>query len=200
MARLYYQGHGSYRISASGEYVIYIDPYAGGGYDLPADIILITHQHGDHNRSDLCPQKPNCRIITNNEALAGGIHQSFSVGGIEIEAVEAGNFLHSPKKCVGFIITVDGVSLYASGDTSKTKQMSSFSARKLDYALLPCDGVFNMGLKEAAECAQLIAAKHNIPIHLKPGALFDEKRAEKWGAPNRLIIKPGEEIELLKNN
>ena len=196
MAKLYYQGHGSYRISSCGGRIIYIDPYAGDGYDLPADIILVTHQHKDHNQINLCKQNSGCRIITNEEALANGRHNSFSLDGIEIEAVEAKNLVHSPKKCVGYIISVDGIKIYAAGDTSKTKQMESFSALELDYAILPCDGIFNMDLKESAECARLIAAKHNIPIHLKPGALFDEKRAEKWTAPNRLIIKPAEEIEL----
>ena len=196
MAKLYYQGHGSYRITSGDGRVIYIDPYAGDGYDLPADLILVTHQHGDHNQIKLCTQNPGCHVITNTEALAGGQHQSFSINGIEIEAVEASNLAHNPKKCVGYILAVDGVQIYAAGDTSRTKQMESFEDRGLDYALFPCDGVFNMNLREAAECARLVAAKNNIPIHVKPGALFDEKRAKKWDAPNRLIIKPGEEIDL----
>jgi len=53
-----------------------------------------------------------------------------------------------------------------------------------------------MGMKEAAECAHLIGAKHNIIIHLRPGALFDQKKAEKWDAPNKLIIEPRMEIVL----
>ena len=53
-----------------------------------------------------------------------------------------------------------------------------------------------MGLKEAAECAALIGSKHNIIIHLKPGALFSRKKADKWDAPNKLIIEPGQEIDL----
>ena len=28
--------------------VIYIDPYAGDAYDLPANLILVTHGHFDH--------------------------------------------------------------------------------------------------------------------------------------------------------
>jgi L-ascorbate metabolism protein UlaG (beta-lactamase superfamily) len=83
-----------------------------------------------------------------------------------------------------------------SGDTSKTAQMEDFAALELDYALFCGDGVFNMNPKEAAECARLVGAKHNILIHLKPGALFDRKKAEKWDAPNKLIVEPGEEIEL----
>lgn len=198
MAKLYYQGHGSYRITASDGRVIYIDPYAGDGYDLPADIILVTHQHSDHNQIKLAAWKSDCRIITNKEALAGGRHQNFSVDGIEIEAVEAKNTKHNPKDCVGYIITVDGISIYASGDTSKTKQMESFASRQLDYALLPCDGFYNMGFKEAAECARLIGARHNIPVHTVPDArqLFDLDGAKKWDAPDRLIIEPGEEIQL----
>ena len=31
MAKLLYQGHGSYRITSSDKFVIYIDPYAGNG-------------------------------------------------------------------------------------------------------------------------------------------------------------------------
>ena len=195
VAQLFYQGHGSYRLTADDGRVIYVDPYAGTGYDLPADIILVTHQHRDHNRINLCTQKTNCRIITNKEALNGGAHNSFDVGGIQIQAVEAKGAVHSPASCVGYLITLDGVKIYASGDTSRTTQMKTFFALELDYALFPGGGLF-MGLKEAAACAQLVGAKHNIIIHLKPGALFDRKKADRWDAPNKIIVEPGKEIDL----
>ena len=199
MSKLLYQGHGSYRLTASDGRVVYVDPYAGTGYDVPADIILVTHQHGDHNKTELCAKKDGCGIITNEEALAGGKHNSFDIGGISIQSVEAGNMAHNPKKCVGYIITLNGVKIYASGDTSETKQMGTFAALNLDYALFPGDGVFNMGPKEAAQCARLVGAKHNILVHMKPGALFSRKKAEKWDAPGKIIIEPGEEIELGAN-
>jgi L-ascorbate metabolism protein UlaG (beta-lactamase superfamily) len=195
MPKLLFQGHGSYRLTADDGRVVYVDPYKGKGYDMPADIILVTHQHHDHNQVKRCARKPDCRVITNEEALAGGKHNSFDVGGILIEAVEAANKNHDPKKCVGYIITIDGVKVYASGDTSKTKQMETFAARGLDYALFPGDGMFNMGLEEAAECAELIGAKHNIIIHLKPGE-STQKKGEQWTAPNKLILTPGQEIDL----
>ena len=198
MTKLYYQGHGSYRITSKEGVVVYVDPYAGGGYDVPADIIVVTHQHGDHNQIDLVTRKPDCIVITNAEALEGGKHNSFSVFGIDIEAVEAANKNHDPKACVGYIIDVDGVKIYASGDTSKTDQMETFAERGIDYALLPCDGVYNMDLKGAAECAEIIGAKHNIPIHMKPDELFDRQAAESFEGPNRLIVEAGEEIPLIK--
>ena len=196
--KLLYQGHSSYRITTGQGTVIYVDPYEGEGYDLPADLILITHQHVDHNQIQKVTQKDDCTIITNVEALAEGKHQTFCLKGINIEAVMAANSNHNPSECVGYLIGIDDVLIYFSGDTSKTEQMQSLAARKIDYAFLPCDGVYNMDLAEAAECADLIQARHTIPVHLLPGSLFSQERAEAFQHPSRLIVKDGEEIELSK--
>jgi len=197
MAKLLYQGHGSFRLTSNDGVVIFIDPFIGTGYDVPADIILVTHQHEDHNQIDLITQKPGCEIISNHEAIENGKHKTFNLHGIEIEAVEAGyNQGHTIENSVGFIIKIDGLKLYFCGDTSKTPQMSTFAARKLDYAFLCADGFYNMNLIEAAECAVLIGAKHNVPVHLKPGELFDMEMAQQFNAPNRLIIEAGKEVEL----
>ncbi|MDR1016014.1 MAG: MBL fold metallo-hydrolase [Coriobacteriales bacterium] len=199
MAKLYYQGHGSYRITSAAGKVIYVDPYAGDGYGPLADLVLVTHQHFDHNRLDLVHLKQGARVITNFEALAGGVHQTYYLDWAKVEATWAENAHHDPNDCVGFILSLDGVSLYCSGDTSKYAAMADLAARHLDYAILPGDGIYNMNLAEAAECAELIGAKHNIIIHLSPDGpdpLFDLAKAEVWTAPNKLIIKPGEEIEL----
>lgn len=53
-----------------------------------------------------------------------------------------------------------------------------------------------MGLGEAAECAGLVEAKHNIPYHVtaKEGVVFDRELAEQFEAPDRLIVEAGEEI------
>ena len=72
---------------------------------MPADIILVSHQHGDHNQVELCTKKQNCKIISNVEALAGGKHNNFDIDGIQVQVVEAYNKNHDPTQCVGFIIT-----------------------------------------------------------------------------------------------
>lgn len=196
MARLLYQGHGSYRIISNEQTVIYIDPYAGRGYEVPADLILVTHQHGDHNQVQLVARKTKCTIIQEKEALIAGVYQSFDIQGVHIQAVPAYNRNHRREVSVGYIVTVDGITVYCSGDTSITDEMKDMAALHLDYALLPIDGIYNMDPNEATECAEIIGAKHSIPIHMKPGELFDMTMAEKFTAKNRLIVKAGEEIGL----
>ncbi|MBR4450850.1 MAG: MBL fold metallo-hydrolase [Clostridia bacterium] len=196
---LLYMGHGSIRITTSDGKVIYIDPYAGEGYEPAADLILITHAHGDHDNPGMIKNRSQgCRVITWREALEGGEHRIFDFDFVNVRAVEAGyNRNHNVKECVGYILTLPGgAKVYISGDTSKTPQMPTLAEERIDYAFFCCDGVYNMDLDEAAQCAELVGAKHNIPYHMAPGKLFDKKRAERFNAPNRLIIAPGEEIEL----
>jgi L-ascorbate metabolism protein UlaG (beta-lactamase superfamily) len=199
---LLYQGHSSMRITTPEGKIIYVDPYAGEGYDLPADLILLTHQHSDHNQLSLIASRnPGCQVITEKEALANGKLQTLSPDGLSltVEATEAGNANHDPAEGVGFIITFsDGVQLYISGDTSKTEQMETFSQRKIDYAFFCCDGIYNMDTAEASECAALVGARHSIPYHMTPNAPFDAEIAEAFQAEGRLILTDMGALELTK--
>lgn len=199
MAKLFYQGHGSYRIETKNKIVVYIDPFAGYGYDLSADIILVTHEHRDHNKIQLVKQKGNCTILRSSTMLVNGQYKEVKIKNVNIKAVPAYNDHHNINECVGYVIEVDGVKIYASGDTSKTKYMeTNLSKENLDYALLPIDGMYNMDYKEAESCAEIIGAQYTIPIHMKPGELFDINIAKKFKHSSRLIVQPGEEIELKK--
>ncbi|MBQ9198018.1 MAG: MBL fold metallo-hydrolase [Clostridia bacterium] len=197
--KLLYQGHGSLRIVTGEGKVIYVDPYAGDGYDLPADLILVSHGHPDHNAVDLIQNRnEGCRIIYNTDALVNGEYRIFDLGYATVEAVQAGNNRnHDINVCVGWLITLPGgVSVYATGDTSATDQMAELAERNIHYAFFVCDGRFNMDMEEAIACAKLVNAQHSIPYHMAPGALFDPERAELFDVPGRLIIPAGEEIIL----
>lgn len=202
MAKLTYFDHASLRIDARDGTTIYVDPYAPGDYSVPADIILVTHDHFDHNQVDMPAKKENCRIITFADAHKGDTYETFEIGSVKIEAVESYNKNHKKDVCVGYIITVDGVTVYHAGDTSMTEQMHTFAERNLDYALLPMDGYYNMGFKEAGECAEVIKAKHTIPIHTAPrgpemkGITFSQGIADRFSAQGKLVVQPGETIEL----
>ena len=77
--------------------------------------------------------------------------------------------------------------------------MPLLADKNIDYAFFCCDGVFNMGIEEATECAKEVGAKHNTPYHNtteNTGEMFDRSLAEQFDAPNRLIVFPGEELLL----
>ncbi len=204
VAKLFYQGHASVRITTVEGKTIYVDPFAGAGYDVPADLILMSHGHFDHTQDGLIKKKnPGCKTITWSDAIKRGVHQSFDLGYVKVEAVEAGyNRNHNVKNCVGFILAFsDGAKVYLSGDTSTTPQMKELAARNLDYAFFCCDGVYNMDVPEAIECAKTVGAKHNIPYHMIPADkvnCFDQKVAESFDVPGRIILRPGEELKIEK--
>ena len=205
MKKLLYQGHGSYRIETNSGKIIYVDPFIKNGCDKEADIILITHSHFDHTQTQLLKKSKNCVTITYNDALKNGVYKNFKIEDVEITAVSAYNKNHPVNECVGYVIESDGIKIYASGDTSKTSDMKEkLSKMEITYALLPCDGVYNMDIDECSKCARIINAKHTIPIHTSPvhsenDALnppYDLKKAMSLDSDSKLIVKPGEEIEL----
>ena len=205
MARMLYQGHGSYRFTLNDGTVIYVDPYAGEGYDLPADLILVTHEHPDHTCVDKMPHAEGCTTLRATNFLANGAHQMFENHGVIMQAVQATNDYHPIDECVGIVLKLDGVNFYAAGDTSATDDMRSgkLAAMELDYATFPCDGFYNMNPEEASAAAALVKAHHSIPLHLVPvhdpehPTIFDRATAEAFQAEGRLILEPGEEAELV---
>ena len=205
MATMLYQGHGSYRFVTDNGTVVYVDPFAGEGYDLPADVVLVTHEHPDHRLVDKMPHAQGCDVLRAAQLLPSpGAYQTLETHGISVQAVQAENANHPINECVGMVLRMDGISFYASGDTSTTDDMRSgkLAAMQLDYAVFPGDGFYNMGPEEASECARLVAAKHSIPVHLVPvhdpsnPTLFSREAAERFSAEGRIILEPGEQLQL----
>lgn len=192
MAKLTFIGHGSLKLVIA-DTVIYIDPFYAGDYSQKADLILITHEHYDHTRTELVTLNEGGKIMRASDFIEGRKYRSIKFGDIAITAVPAYNKNHA-SGCVGYILEAENKRLYFAGDTSKTDYMSQI---KVDYAFLPTDGIFNMGPEEATECAKIIDAKFAVPIHTeRPEEKFNEDVIKKFTPPNRLIIRPGEEINL----
>ncbi|MBO7424502.1 MAG: MBL fold metallo-hydrolase, partial [Clostridiales bacterium] len=133
----------------------------------------------------------------NTDFLHDGIYETMNLGPFTVEAVPAGgNPNHDVKYCVGYLVTVDGVTIYHAGDTSMIDQMKDLQSRDIDYAMYPIDGVFNMDAKEATEVATLVGAKNNIPIHE-----FDQngsKKSDNFTPEGRLVLEYGQTIEIGK--
>ena len=195
-------GHGSLKFVTKEGKVIYVDPaFPGGDYSQPADIIIITHHHGDHDKKELVTKAKDCFMVLPKDALKNGVHNVIEKDGIKITAVEAYNKNHSRDECVGYVIGFDGLSIYCAGDTSKTDDMANkLPAMKIDYAFLPIDGFYNMGPQEASECARLINTRHALPIHNDPKSMetgeFFETGLNEFTHSSKIVLKHREMLEL----
>jgi len=175
---------------------MYIDPAYGSNdeYEKEADIVLVTHQHDDHNKTGLVTLKEDGVILTFPSNISNGSPRE--IDGITITAVDAYNDYHSKSVCCGFIIEWNGIVIYHSGDTSTTEQMSEFPLYGIDYALLCMDGYYNMDAEEAMEVAELIEAQAVIPIHTASSGSFSITNAMKFTDSSRIYVDRGETIDL----
>lgn len=186
-------GHASVKIKTSAGIIIYIDPYYQGDYSEKADIILMSHEHSDHNKIGLCTQNAGCKALRVKDTInKDGSYNNFEFFGVRIEPVPAANKNHPITSTNGFLLTFDGITLYHASDTSKLPQMAALKDKSIDYALFPIDGQYNMGPTEAMECAEMVAAKHNIPFH------FFNADVGSFKPSNLLAMKYGETIALGK--
>lgn len=169
----------------TGKISIYIDPYQLKKTDK-ADIILITHDHSDHySKQDIEKLKTENQIIIapfdingKNILLLPG--KFTTVQGIKIEAVPAYNIKKTryhpkSKNYVGYILTINGIRIYAAGDTEKIPEMDNI---KCDIVFLPLGQTYTMNsVQEAIDSAIAVKAKIAIPYHfgLAEGTLDDAK-------------------------
>lgn len=175
--------HDTFRIA--GSKVIYTDPFKVTKND-EADIVLLSHEHFDHlsledlNKviypgttivaSTLCKEGLRRVKVKDIRYLdRGGKH---SVTKVEIDAVAAYNVnkFREPGKPfhpkdiqgLGFIIKMDGITVYYAGDTDHIPEMKSY---KCDIAMLPVSGTYVMTAEEAAAAAADINPKIAVPMH-----------------------------------
>ena len=89
--RLLYQGHGSLRIVTGEGKVIYVDPYAGDGYDLPADLIRI-----------ILKVKGADKVIVTSDAcsICGCPPGEYSLWGNHAVLTADGKLYNPEKKCL----------------------------------------------------------------------------------------------------
>jgi len=208
-ANIHWLGHDCFRIQTKDQ-VIYIDPYRLHGSPPKADLILITHDHGDHcSPADVAKiQKAGTAIVTIQAAatkLNGDLHivrpgEEITVKDVPIQTVPAYNVnkfrspgvpFHPPESGhVGYILNVEGVRIYHAGDTDFIPEMKSIQA---DVALLPVSGTYTMTADEAIQAVDAIRPQVAIPMHVGRdiGSLGDRERF-KQGASVPVELLPME--------
>lgn len=176
-------GHASLQITFGGK-EIYADPFGErADYStLPAaDVILITHEHGDHcdpqaiaaistEKTQLVITAACTRQLKDGVVMHNG--DSRSIGGLNIEAVAAYNIVHKREtgqpfhlrgEGNGYLVPFGDKRVYIAGDTENIPEMKNLG--NIDIAFLPVNLPYTMSPEMAADAAKMIRPRILYPYH-----------------------------------
>ncbi len=175
--KMTFLGHGSLMFEYAGK-VIQMDPasaYADYATLPKADLILITHEHGDHwdAKAIQASTKPDTTLIINQglvKQLPNGTvmknGDSKTVAGVKIEAVPAYNpekQFHPKGNGNGYIIEFADKRVFVAGDTENVPEIKAL--KNIDVAFLPMNLPFTMTPEQVADVAKSMLPKVLYPYH-----------------------------------
>jgi L-ascorbate metabolism protein UlaG (beta-lactamase superfamily) len=176
-------GHGTLMFAFGGK-IIHIDPVSREAdyTKMPkADLILVTHEHGDHldPKAIKVIRKEKTEIVLTEicaKEVKGGIVMKNgdikTVMGLKIEAVPAYNIIHKrdngqpfhPKgNGNGYVITFGDKRVYVAGDTENTPEIKKL--KDIDIAFLPMNLPYTMTPEMVADAAKAFKPKILYPYH-----------------------------------
>jgi L-ascorbate metabolism protein UlaG (beta-lactamase superfamily) len=181
LARLTVINHASFMIE-NGAQVIHVDPVGANRYEgLPqADVILITHTHGDHlDPAALAKLRKEGTLVIGPAAASKSVAgltvmpngESRQVGPTTVEAVPAynlpraggGQIFHSKGEGNGYVLTFGGQRCYIAGDTQAIPEMAAL--KNITVAFLPMNLPFTMSPEEVAAAARSFSPRMLYPYH-----------------------------------
>jgi L-ascorbate metabolism protein UlaG (beta-lactamase superfamily) len=192
--RITFIGHGTLMMDYAGK-VIHIDPvsmYADYAALPKADLILVTHEHGDHldAKAIQAVSTANTTLIVNPGSAKASPNASVmknsdvkTVAGIHIEAVPAYNLekpFHSRGNGNGYVLTFGDKRIYVAGDTENVAEIKAL--KNIDVAFLPMNQPYTMTPEQVADVAKAMRPKVLYPYHFgntDTGALVDLLKGDK---------------------
>ncbi len=200
-------GHASFKIA--GELVIYIDPWKLEHVRHDADIVLVSHSHHDHycmedikkvttDKTQLLASGDVIQKHNSGQVLRPG--ESVEYGDIRISAIASYNtnkqFHPNDNQWLGFLINMDGKTIYYAGDTDLTDEMRVLT--DIDLALIPVGGTYTMDAQQAAQAVNIFSPSQALPYHWGDivGTLEDAKAFTNSAKCNTVILQKGESVTL----
>ena len=170
-------GHGTLMFEFN-NLVIHLDPvgrYADYSKMPKADIILVTHQHGDHLDPDAVAKIKNddTKIFCNEASLSSlpgaavlKNGDETTADGIKINAVPAYNInknFHPKGVGNGYVLTFGNKKVYIAGDTENIPEMKNL--KNIDIAFLPMNLPYTMTPEMVADAVKMFNPKILYPYH-----------------------------------
>lgn len=217
-------GHSGFSLNIDGHKVL-IDPFLTGNplavsnaAEIDADVILMTHAHGDHVGDSVEIAKRTgatvvCNFEMGNWYSAQGVENVFqgNPGGtfrnkwmdakwtiaFHSSSFPDGTYGGQPN---GFVIRGGGKTLYNAGDTALFSDMSLIGAEGLDVAFLPIGDTYTMGLDDSVAATKLLNPKYVVPMHYNTFPQIQQNVTDWAEMINRetkahpIIVDPGGEF------
>src|SRR5215218_4283040 len=224
--RVRWLGH-SCLLFESGDRHVLIDPFltgnpkaAASADEVPADLILVSHGHGDHvgdavaiARRTGAPVVANYEIgewlkapgrgLTDVHGMQHGGGRLFEgIARVKLTLAFHGSALpdgtYGGNPC-GFLLTFpDGTRIYDAADTALFGDMRLIGEEGIDLAILPIGDNFTMGPDDALRAIKLLGPKKVLPIHYDTWPLIAQD-APRWAERVRAetdaeaaVLRPGE--------
>lgn len=173
---------------------IYVDPVGGASRftGLPkADLVLVTHDHGDHLSSSTITAVTNTgarilasQVVYNNSSFgSSGLRPittvltngaATTVLGIMVLAVPAYNTTtthHQKGVGNGYLLTIGNRRIYIAGDTEDTTEMRALQS--IDVAFLPMNQPYTMKVTQAVGATRAFQPRVVYPYHYQGNPVTD---------------------------
>jgi len=200
--KIKFLGHASFLITSDKGVRIITDPYKPGCFDggikydritEEADIVTISHEHDDHNETN---------IRGNPTFVRGSIDQE--IKGIRIKGVDAYHDTSGGKERGSntiYNMVIDDVNLVHLGDLGHDLTPDEANnIGKVDILLVPVGGYFTIDKDVADKIIGILKPKVVIPMHFKTNkCAFPIAPVEDFTS-NKEVKKVDGEVEIRREN
>jgi L-ascorbate metabolism protein UlaG (beta-lactamase superfamily) len=201
--KLKFLGHAAFLITTADGTRIVTDPYEPGGFggaigygplDEPADIVVISHDHADHNYVKMVRGDPTVVRGPGEQEHRGLTFRALSSYHDSSRGAERG-------QNVVRVIEADGISVCHLGDLGHPLSAEDATALgSIDVLMVPVGGVFTVDARGATAVVKRLRPRIAIPMHYRtPKVGFTLAPVDDFLADKTRVRRvDGSEVEITK--